>query len=243
MRYIYHGTNASAAHFAIKDGLHPRGNSSGNWTENAGLFSSHSNWVYLTEDAPLYYAAKSVNDPKESEKIGAVIRLDLDRLDNTLLRPDEDYFYLRKPLKVSDDPEYKKNFVEMCKLEAEQNPGMWQDSLKTCGSLAYAGVIPPSAMVDIRFVDFRFYSVIHGALLQVGEKVSDRSGVLELNSPLMEWLYGRAINKLPQPVIDKIVDLAAENSEVSVEGYRMMNGKIKNLRRRDGLRIHSLTQP
>lgn len=243
MNYLFHGTSANAARTAIEKGLTPRGDTAGNFTENAGMFLSRSDWVYLTQDAPLYYAAKAVNDPTTTDKLGAVIRVDFDRLDKGLLRPDEDYFYLQNPLKSTDDPRHRMQFVESCKLKAEQNPGMWQESLHAYGSIAYAGIIPPPTFLDVRFVDFIFYSVLHGALGSLGEKVMDRSSVLSVHSELMKWLYGGQLKKLPSPLIDKLVDLAAQNLEFPTQLYRSMKAdKIRNLRQRSGLSIRSLRE-
>jgi hypothetical protein len=232
MNPIYHGTSAVAARLALSEGLRPRGNAAGNdWLAE---FPSIPDWIYLTKDAPLYYAAMSVNRPETADKMGAVIRIDLDALDKSLLRPDEDYFYLQNPPYATR--EEIKAFHDSCKEKARQNPGEWTDSLNKVGSVGYAGVIPANAIVDAVFVDFTFYSVLHAAIGEVGEKVGDRSRVLEIHQPLMSWLYSR--NRLQLGFIDRLVVLAAENVEMPVSSYRTACAqKIHDLRKRNGLAV------
>jgi hypothetical protein len=229
LNYIYHGTSAATARIALEQGLRPRGQSAGNgW----GLFSAMPDRVYLTKDAPLYYAAMSVNDPSDLEKLGAVIRLDLDSLDASLLRPDEDYFYLQNvPFATREEI---KTYHDSCKDRTDQNPEMWQESFQKIGSIAYVGVIPANAILDAKFVDFSFYSVLHAALGTLGEKVADRTQVVSIHKQLMSWLYSR--NRLQSGFIDTIAGLAAENLEIPVEHFRRLrSNKIHNLRDRTGL--------
>jgi hypothetical protein len=232
MNLIYHGTSAVAARVALTEGLRPRGNAAGNdWLAE---FPSIPDWIYLTKDAPLYYAAVSVNRPVTAAKTGAVIRIDSDALDKSLLRPDEDYFHLQNPPFATR--EEIKAFHDSCKERARQNPGEWTDSLSKVGSVGYAGVIPPNAIIDVVFVDFTLYGTLHGALLQVGEKVADRSQVLDIHGPLMLWLYSR--NRLQLGFIDRLVGLAAENMEMPISAYRIAGAqKIHNLRKRNGLAV------
>lgn len=233
MMSIYHGTTATTSRLAFKEGLCPREKSKGNdW----GEFPSMSDRVYLTAETPLYYAALSTNDVCDQDKIGAVIQLDFSLLDATKLRPDEDFFFLQNV--IPRTLEERKEYHTLCKDKTNQNPEMWKDSLKEVGSVAHLDAVPAKSILGAVFVDFRFYSVLHGALLQVGEKNGDRSLILDVHNALMPWLYSK--KKFPPDFLELLIDLAAENLEAPVTQYRLMNeSKIRNLRKRDGLSIHT----
>jgi hypothetical protein len=239
--YIYHGTTAANAEIAMAEGLHPRGTAAGNWMDDKdGLFVSRPDCVYLTKDAPLYYAAVSTNKPGDTAQQGAVIRMDLDRLDKNALQPDEDYFYLQSPMEIAASLEDKQNYVAACKQKAKDNPQMWVESLKSCGSLAHLGTIPREAIVDVVFINFSFYSLLHAALGSLGEKTDDRSKVLYYHPHLIKWLFGSQLTKLPASIVEELTDLAAFNHELPPAVYRLAKeSAIRNMRRRDGLKRRS----
>jgi hypothetical protein len=241
VKYIYHGTTAASADIAMVDGLHPRGDAPGNWMDDkSGLFVSRPECVYLTKDAPLYYAAVATNSPEDKDKRGAIIRLDLDRFDKNNLQPDEDYFYLQNPLEIAARLEDKQRYVESCKQKARENPQMWPESLAAVGSIAHVSTIPREAIVDVVFINFNFYSLLHAALGSLGEKTLDRSNVLHYHPHLNKWLFGGELTKLPAPILEGLTDLAAENLEVPPFVYRSAKqDTIRNMRRRDGLKRRS----
>jgi hypothetical protein len=184
-----------------------------------GLFVSNEDFVYLTKDAPLYYAAIAVQESADEDKTGAVVRVDLEKLETSLLRPDEDYFYSQSPLR-RDAPEADiKRLIAANKQKAKEHPEAWEESLESdkCGSIAHLGEIPATAVMDVTFVDFFYYSPIHHAVVQVGEKVHDRTEVLRLHRSLMRWVYGGL--KLDRVSMANVLDLAATNQEVPLGIY------------------------
>jgi len=84
---IYHGTTAAVAKRALAEGLKPR-NATGksNWKHSV---ESNPSLIYLTTTYAPYYALQGAQKRK-GEKI-AIIEIETDLLDETKMRPDEDF--------------------------------------------------------------------------------------------------------------------------------------------------------
>lgn len=173
---LYHGTSEDNCQAILDEGLRtPEETGNGNWSE-AGL-PSRSNRVYLTDCyAPLYAAVAA-----EPGGRSAIIEIDVQSLDQGLLRADEDYSGHATLLGT--------------------DPDSWLDSLERLGTAAYEGNIVPAAMTRVAYFDG--YSIASDStlwqftfskreLLMVDVALHGRSGRLYRN--WTSWLLDRQMD-------------------------------------------------
>jgi len=151
---LYHGTTATVARKAITEGLLPRfftGNE-GNWK---ATIESSVDRVYLTSAYAPYFAMAATN---ENEDLWGIVEIDVDRLSEVFMLPDEDYL---EQATRSGDKAFLDNISPKLWMmdtyartawfrdRAVRFHHMWKESIKRLGNCAYAGVIPPEAITRI----------------------------------------------------------------------------------------------
>ncbi len=147
---LYHGTTESVAKKALTEGLIPRGRRKGNWKHTV---DSRRDAVYLTDIYGPYFAFAC---SKKKER-GAVLEIDLDKLDRSKLIPDEDFLeqatrgreetgFCPKEIKtMKDRTKYYRKIAEL-------NPQLWEKSLEGLGTVSYRGTIPPEAITRVAYL-------------------------------------------------------------------------------------------
>ena len=138
----YHGTAERNLNSCLEHGIQPRGDKASEWE-----VPSRPDMTYMSIGYPFYYALQAAED----EKL-LVFEIDLDRLIEVLLHPDEDFIAQalaqqeRRPLMEVHD-----EVVE--NLEYYQHH--WQLSLDSIGNVCYQGAIPPEAITRYCLFDLK----------------------------------------------------------------------------------------
>lgn len=127
----YHGTKAEYLDPILTSGLAPRGDKPSRWP---GI-PSRSDLVYMTTFGHFFYG-------KDLPGL-SVIEIDMDRLDQSRLLPDEDYLHQTKKLSLED---------ARARLEDFQDE--WRNSLSEFGTCAFKGEVTSAKITRARFVSF-----------------------------------------------------------------------------------------
>ncbi len=140
--FLYHGTAESAVDCILADGITPRrGNRPSTW----GKVPSAPDRVYLAEGYAPYYASAAAED----EERHALVEVCTAKLDEHLLRPDEDF--IAQALKQQNPECRDLSWAELNHLVLTMGKwdDYWRESLQALGTCAYAGVIPAKAITRI----------------------------------------------------------------------------------------------
>lgn len=147
-RFLYHGTSESRAVGILEQGLTPRSqNGHNNWSNE-----SHDGLIYLSDCYAPYFGA---NASKDGERL-AVIEIDVSRLDQHRLLPDEDF--------LEQASRYQKDLFDAEGLSMEERTRVfrnnieafahhWKDSLGGLGNCAFAGSIDIEAISRVALFD------------------------------------------------------------------------------------------
>lgn len=158
MRFVYHGTNAKYVKEILKNGIQTRENTGfSNWSENK--MDSIKNHVYLTRLYGLYFGMCAVENLKEESV--AVFKIDLDKLNNESLYPDEDYIEqgIRYDgldvniLQGYDTESSMPTRMECIRNKIENYQSCWFDSLKNLGNISHKGHIPSKAIKSVSIIN------------------------------------------------------------------------------------------
>lgn len=167
MTILYHGTSEETARKALTEGLKPRRlTGTSNWRLKSQLDA-----VYLTNAYAPYYACSAIK--RKGQKLG-IVGVDIDRLSETLLRPDEDVVeqttrsLTSADIPESADSEIQKTFAGLVAVGKDMGArtryirrhlsrlsGLWDFSLARMGTCSYQGTIPPDAITRISIYDTR----------------------------------------------------------------------------------------
>jgi hypothetical protein len=194
--YLYHGTSSSHLESIRKHGIQPRGfDSNGNW-EHTVL--SGEDRVYLTDVYAGYFAlCASDGEP------WLIAEVDVDKLDQSLLRPDEDAIaqiahsapsfnevWGGKPVKEYTPEE----LTEFVRDNIDQWADEWQQMLQAIGNCSYKGVIPARAITRISIFDPKNNGEI--ALMAADPIISIMNYRLCANKyrALTRWLMGETVS-------------------------------------------------
>lgn len=148
---LYHGTcEHTFRRIMIHGGIRPRpAGKKGNW---AHTIPSNHKAIYLADAYAGYYGLVAASNKKHSGRI-AMLEVDVDRLDEKRLAPDEDA--LEQALHGYDDIEgdmtqrtlyYRKNALKLY-------GNKWRESLLDLGTVAYYDTIPRSAITRVCLID------------------------------------------------------------------------------------------
>ena len=140
---LYHGTAARHLDSVLSHGLRPRGRKAGNWRE----YPSRRDMVYMTTAYAPYFAMQSLG---KKDMTLLLVEVESDRLDETLLHPDEDF--------VAQAIAHQKNrpisdFHDEVRRSLEFYRHHWKDSVSGLGNAAYKGTIPADAITRLCTVD------------------------------------------------------------------------------------------
>lgn len=146
---ITHGTSARHLDSIVKNGLLPRGEDAGNWTEHPSI-PGH---VYLTSNYGLYFAQCSLG---EDEHDGLLVELDETRLDKSRLYADEDAIaQVQHHMGILDVSLSLEELTRAAREDIEYYHGRNIDgewSMEALGTCSHRGPIPVSAVKSIVLV-------------------------------------------------------------------------------------------
>lgn len=141
---LYHGTSSANVSPILQEGLRPRMARPGNWDE----YPSRQDMVYLTETYAPYFALCASGDDDDL----IILEIDVDRLDKSLLFPDED-FIAQALSHQTGEP------LDSLHQKVRSNLGDYQhhamDSVKGLGNLCHKGVVPPGAITRYCRIDMK----------------------------------------------------------------------------------------
>lgn len=142
---LYHGTTSLSAARALKQGILPRSklgqDFKGNWEHT---ILSHPDRVYLTDVYAFYFAMTACKNKGDRP---AVIEIDTDLIDDTLLVADEDALaqvFKKDNVSLIESTEYYRD---------EETCTDWQASMAMMGTCAFYGAIPSSAITRICIIN------------------------------------------------------------------------------------------
>ncbi len=152
---LYHGTSQRVAQTAMVQGITPRGHAKGNWE----TCPSHPNHVYLSECYAPYFALSS---GEEDEHSIAIIEVDTDLLDESNMRPDEDFLeQATRDKRIANEigvPRslHAKDMVartQWFRDHIDRFAPLWEASIKLLGNCAHNGDIPPKSITRVSGFD------------------------------------------------------------------------------------------
>ena len=190
---VYHGTTESHALRAIEEGLKPpRDTQLSNWD-----CAANPDAVYLSTTYPIYFATVAMDRLKKAgqghERI-AVLEIETDMLDSSLLVPDEDLLeqsgrnrdHLDPGLSMEERTEWYRDNIERW-----AHSDLWRESLKYMGTCGYLDGISPEAITRVAYVDI--LADDHKALLMntydVTVTIENHSVMAGSNAAFVNWLF------------------------------------------------------
>ncbi len=180
---VYHGTTESAARRIISQGIRPRGNRNGNWN-----IRSSAERVYLTD----CYAPAFAQHAARGGKRWALVEVDLSRLDTTLLLPDEDFLeqtcrgFDRVPGELAERTAHYRR-------EAGNFRPEWEGCLRSLGTVAYAGVVPPTAVTRVALFAPTFHDSLFLQHLDVTISPLVHERVAKTHRAVTAWFFGETV--------------------------------------------------
>lgn len=141
--FLFHATSESAWKKIKREGIRPRGTSTGNFMDPDGKPMGSPEMVYLRKDPFPGYAFRA--STIVGSEMGVVLEIDVELIDQSLLRVDEN-FYIVASFGIPYDRNVWSAYWDSVN-RAEDDPN-WRGSIDKIGVCAYRGIIPPSAITN-----------------------------------------------------------------------------------------------
>jgi hypothetical protein len=150
---LYHGTTETIGRQAKTEGLRPRKlTGKSNWKH---VVESNPSLIYLTTAYAPYYALHAVNGNK-NEKI-SIVEVETDLLDETNLRPDEDFIEQATSLDKKNTVGIRGKTVNQrtkyIRNRLDEFSGFWKQSVEHLGNCGFKGIITGEAITKVSVVD------------------------------------------------------------------------------------------
>lgn len=150
-QYLYHGTSAAAVPSILEHGVHPRQTSGAEPISQIVEFQGYPDWVYLSNAYASYFAAEAVGSDGGFTGEAAILEIDTDLLNEELILEDE----LVTEWLLLDNRRYayipREELIAMARDRMSHD---WLNSLELMGTCAYRGIVPPSAIKRVCYIDF-----------------------------------------------------------------------------------------
>lgn len=169
---VHHATSKKKLDSILVDGLKPRGKNPGNWSNNV---DGNNDCVYLSCD-PISGEFHGFRTAMIDGSDGfAFVKIDLTKIDQTKLRPDENYYQ-----RVRGDLRCDFEQREIDKKRALVEWDAWKDSLSVTGLISHVGNISPENLEieEKALKDSRFYC----------EELVDPNIPLEIRVKMFQWV-------------------------------------------------------
>lgn len=178
---LYHGTSGVVARKALSEGITPRGRRKGNFVHTVESSPYH---VYLTDAYAAYF---SFNAAKKGE--AAILEVETDLLHELNLNADEDVLEQAGRGVDGLNPTWEmRKRTEWYRRRLTSRRFDWKASLNGMGTCTHFGIIPPSAITRVAFIDSDHPSVSRLRLMALDASISI------MNYRFMEKKY-KALNR------------------------------------------------
>ena len=232
---LYHGTSKKHLFRILQEGITPRSiNGISNWEEAP----SHPSMVYLTTAYPFWFSVKASS---EHEKIGVVIEIDTNKLDNSSFLPDEDFISQANSLcKKQDGPGVVVDVDEIRKNLFGYQP-YWENSLEELGNCCYYGVIPPESITRYCVVDWNKRPDLECNYTDHSLNIEHYKFMGEFYRDVVKWFFGEK-ELLPASMFELGSEQEIDKVPEVMQGlYKMMKKKrdnrIKTSKNRNGIKV------
>jgi hypothetical protein len=150
---IYHGTTETIGRRALTEGLKPREvTGKSNWKHTV---ESNPTLIYLTTAYAPYFALQAVKERKGAKF--AIVEIETDLLDETKMRPDEDFIEQATRLDKKNNAGIRgktmNERVEYIRNHIDEFSDSWKLSVEHLGNCAFKGVIKKTAITKVSVVD------------------------------------------------------------------------------------------
>lgn len=180
---LYHGTSVEYLDVILKEGLKPRMDRKGNWSE----FPSRKDMVYLTTTYALYFANAAARGKMAILQVDPACELDASAEENTLF-PDEDFIaqsvHQQSSMSLKDAHDWVLRNIE-------EFDHYWESSLEKMGTVGYRGVpIHPRrvAIIDPEVMErFLLLSMLDPTITPINHYI--KGGFYQ---QFTRWVFGEA---------------------------------------------------
>lgn len=215
---IYHGANFNRLDKILSNGLSPRGKRQSVWSDAP----SHPGMVYLSTAYPFYFS-RAAQSKKNFHK-GLVFEVDMDKLNESMLFPDEDFIW--HVLKIQNPDITIKEIRE----DLWRYHSSWKLSLENLGNVAYLGKININCLTRYCIVDFDKQKELGWSVLDPTISIMNYRFKGQFYKDLVSWFFGD-IDELPQ-----IKELKGWGDAMKVHQDKI-NFWTKVNKNRDGIKV------
>jgi hypothetical protein len=237
---LYHGTNERAARVILEgDSIQPHGSRPGNFDDDA---PSGVDRVYLATGFAPYYAAKAcgvwdddyADDRQPSERL-TIFEVDIDRLDQKKLVPDEDFIYRVCGARPTTKQE---QLQQLCCVRDNilQYRTRWRESLDGLGTCAHLGTVPREAIIRVSFFEYTSNPDILG-LLSEDVSLDDHQVNGRYYRSLTRWFF-KDVDLTVADLMGRIPENCSPELREILEEERA--GIEKTMRQQRGLEVRDL---
>lgn len=186
---LYHGTSESSLKEILNQGIIPRGrNGKDNWGHTV---SSNPECIYLTSTYPGYFAAVASRGGNDK---WAIIEVDIDRLDISKFRPDEDCIeQLFREYDLMDNMTLGERTLYY-QRKIEDVAEFWQESLRFLGTCAYKGAIPVSAFRRVILYDPKSNQLVTSKWLDPSISLINFKVMGDSYRMATRWFFGESMD-------------------------------------------------
>ena len=216
LEFVYHGTNEKHLREIRKRGLHPRASSGvSNYDgELASAFTSHEDFVYLSNTRAIVYGLAA-----DGRRRVMLLEIPLTALDESLCCPDEDSIVIRRLIGegVYETTKHDKRFDEILKdTKPRDYRADWKSYFTEFGNVAYAGVIPFSAIRRLALIDKpTLTNVVLPILRRFSKRANTIERLLDVQSDAISFIFdGAAIADMPSEEMRRLRVLRLQYVEV-----------------------------
>jgi len=192
-RYLYHGTNDSSAMTALREGLCPRMERTGNFAH----FPSNPDAVYLTDSYGPYFAASA-----SLKRGGCMAIMEVKTTIEMIPRfiPDEDYLEQQSRRSWDLGEEFRNwdifQKTEFFRKNAQSRFSVfWSDSLRHFGTVAHIGPIASKTITRVAIIDVEKLAWIpsYSGSIPIALEFHKENSARQRS--LTRWIFGEGVSR------------------------------------------------
>jgi hypothetical protein len=187
---VYHGTSSAHLDAIRKEGIKPRGEEIGQWEHT---IPSNPSCVYITDVYAGYFAAQAATKDNPD---WLLVEIDMDQLQDSLLRPDEDF--VAQALRGQKKRDFKNmtllQITEFVRDNIDIWKHVWSNSLAGLGTASYKGVIPPEAIIRMSVYNPKSNAEMTMAAMDPTITVMNHILMSEKYELMTRWMFGEDID-------------------------------------------------
>lgn len=227
---VYHGTAASNLPSIRKEGIQPRGKRTSNWDK----FPSIKDMVYLSKVYAPYFATSAVENASTATLL--IVEVDLDRLAESKLYPDEDFVgqMVASGLKVPVTYVHEAVVKDIKKYRHT-----WPLSIEKLGNVAYRGTVPLKAITRYATFDCTEHPMLTVSFLDPQISPLNYAFCGAFHGKEIAWIMGDE-KELPQLEQARMMLMSAEvggNEKYKEDAKKAVEFWIKESSNRQGITV------